>query len=552
MRPVRTRTSQLSWSLAILAAGASLLLAGSPSAVVAQTPPPDSTRSYPPDISDYTRPTTTDDLQPVVGTPPGAALAPSTSPDAAAVAPSTAAGGEADSDSDTQLLLRDVVVSNTDPNLTNTDTFNDGEPSIAINRANRREIVISAFSGAWGAFAPIWHSINGGATWTKQFTIPAPPGVPALGCPCDQTFDYGRQNRLSGTFLTVPTNVYSGTTTNPAAAAAWRWFVVNGVTQRTNRVATNIADQPWLLVNRDPAQRSQDNVYVAYDDFSGGPNMRVAVARGTFPPDFAVDAQSGTSTGLINPGHRLAADRRNGVMYSLFQRATGLGSGGSKNINYMLNRSTNGGTSWSLNGNAGGIVVANADSTQPQPKFGTVNALLGGVLHAAVDPTNGDVYYVFGARDPATGNNRLALARLRTDELGTMRVAATTFVTGQVQAALPSVAVTRDGHVGVLYDTFDGFSLSGFPIFTAHLASSVNRGATFTDRRLFTFASAAKDNGDPRQRVFGDYQQLKAVGSTFYGTFTANGVGLGRPFANHDPIFFKVGPSGDDSSEEDG
>jgi hypothetical protein len=552
VRPVRTRTRQLRSTLAVLTVGASLLLAGGPSAVVAQTPPPESTHSYPPDISDYTRAITPDDLQPVVDRASSAALAPGTDPGGVATAPSTAAGGEHHADSDTRLLLRDVVVSNTDPTLTNTDTFNDGEPSIAINRANHREIVISAFSGAWGAFAPIWHSLDGGSTWTKQFIIPAPPGVLASGCPCDQTFDYGRQNPLSGAFLTVPTNVYSGTTINPGSAADWRWFVVNGVTQRTNRVATNIADQPWLLVNRDPTQRRQDDIYVAYDDFSGGPNMRVAVARGSFPPDFTVDTQSGTSTGLINPGHRLAADPRNGVMYSLFQRATGFGAGGSKNIDYMLNRSTDGGTSWSLNGNTGGVVVANADSTQPQPKFGTVNALLGGVLHAAVDPRNGDVYYVFGDRDPGTGNNRLALARLQSDEHGTIRVADTTFVTGQVQAALPSVAVTSDGHVGVLYDTFDGFSTSGFPIFTAHLASSVNRGASFTDRRLLTFASAAKDNGNPRQRVFGDYQQLKALGPTLYGTFTANGAGLGRPFANHDAIFFRLGPADEANAEEDG
>src|SRR5262249_22828657 len=44
----------------------------------------------------------------------------------------------------------------------------------------------------------------------------------------------------------------------------------------------------------------------------------------------------------------------------------------------------------------------------------------------------------------------------------------------------------------------------------------------------------------PGQRVLGDYNQVKAVGTTFYGVFTGNGVPLGRPFANHDPIFFKV------------
>ncbi|HYV07032.1 MAG TPA: hypothetical protein VFB82_20720, partial [Blastocatellia bacterium] len=68
-------------------------------------------------------------------------------------------------------FVRDTVVSNTDATLTNTDTFGDSEPTIAINPANPAEIVISAFSGSWGspqANAPIWHSTDGGNTWTKQ------------------------------------------------------------------------------------------------------------------------------------------------------------------------------------------------------------------------------------------------------------------------------------------------------------------------------------------------------------------------------------------------
>jgi hypothetical protein len=148
-----------------------------------------------------------------------------------------------------RLFIRDVVVSNSDPNLSSTDTFNDGETSIAINFQNKREIVITAFSGSWGAKAPIWHSTDGGTTWTKQFTVPVPPGVPsAFGCPCDQTIDYGRRMRLSGTFLTT-TAVYTGTTNHPANAASWRWFVIGGVTQTTNLSGTS-PDQPWLLVNR--------------------------------------------------------------------------------------------------------------------------------------------------------------------------------------------------------------------------------------------------------------------------------------------------------------
>jgi hypothetical protein len=445
------------------------------------------------------------------------------------------------------VFLRDVVVSNTDATLTTTDTFNDGEPSIAVNPRDPREIVITAFSGSWGADAPLWHSLDGGETWTKEFTIARPPGVGGTtGCPCDQTVDYGRKDLLFGTFLTFsPTDVFSGATSNPANAGAWQWFAPGGIAQRTNHLVPSSfgnADQPWLLVNRDPKNQRQDNVYVAYDDFSSGPNMRVAVSYGSNPPVFTVDNQSGTSTGFVNPGHRLAVNQENGFVYSLFQRFTAPGAGGSKHINYMLNQSTDGGKAWTLNGSPSGIIVASADSTQPQPKFCTVNALLGGVLHAAVDPETNDILYVYGNRDPATGNNRLAIRRIALLSNNSVSVAPEHFVTGQVQAALPSVAITEDGIIGVLYDTCDGFSTSGFPIFSAHLAVSTDSGVTFRDKVLLTFLSVAKDNGNARQRVLGDYQQLKALHGTFYGVFTANGVPFGRPFANHDPIFFKVKP----------
>jgi hypothetical protein len=450
----------------------------------------------------------------------------------------------------------DVVVNNTDPTLTNTDTFNDGETSIAVNPLNPDEIVITAFSGTDGANTPLWHSTDRGNTWTKRFTIPVAPGVPDFlfaGCGggvCDQTVDYGRNNQLSGTFLAGNSGIHSGTTTNPASAAGWNWRVIAGVTQATNfnnSPPPGSVDQPWLLVNRDPIIVAQDNVYGAYDDFTNGDNcvgnacnMRVSVSYGLNPPNFTADNQSGTATGNINPGHRLAVDPSTGFVYSVFQRNIAVGVGGSKNIDYMLNRSIDGGLTWSLNVSASGIIVANADSTQPTAKFGTVNALLGGVLHAAVDPNTRDLFYVYGNRDPATGNNRLALRRIVDDGAGGVIIGAESFVTGQVQAAIPSVAVARDGTVGVFCYTFDGFSSGNLPIFTAHLFRSHDQGITFTDLPLLTFLSSAPDNGNVRQRVLGDYMQMKAVGNTFDGAFTGNGVPFGRPFANHDPIFFRI------------
>jgi uncharacterized repeat protein (TIGR01451 family) len=509
---------------AILIAGLILLLKGSSPLAIAQTQnkaqqqPKESTRDAPPDLTPYVRSTVPEEggpraIKPFLPIPGG--------------------------------FIVDAVVSNTDPNLTNTDTFNDGETSIAVNPESPGEIVMTAFSGSWGTNAPLWHSTDGGNIWTKQFTVPAPPGIAASGCPCDQAVDYGRNDQMSGTFLISGNggfDVFSGTSTNPASSAAWNWLVIAGVTQMTNNLVPSSfgnSDQPWLLVNRDPTTSTQDNVHAAYDDFSGGPDMRVAVSYGVNPPNFTVDNQSGTSTGGVNPGHRLAVDPRNGFVYSLFQRCVGNCGGDPKNIDFMLNRSTDGGATWILNGMAGGIIVANADSTQPTPKFGTVNALLGGVDHATVDPNNGDVYYVYGNRDGGTGNDRIAIRRIQDDGVGGVTVGPENFVTGQVEAAIPSVAVLSNGTVGVFYYTFDGLS-GGIPSFSAHLAQSSDQGVTFSDQVLLTFLSSATDNGNNRQRVLGDYVQMKAVSNCFFGSFTGNGVPFGRPFANHDPIFFNV------------
>jgi hypothetical protein len=84
----------------------------------------------------------------------------------------------------------------------------------------------------------------------------------------DQTPDYGRNHRLSATFLDTDRlgiDAYSGTTSDPTSAAAWKWFVENGVAQPTDQVGEGGTDQPWLLVDHDPTTKSQDDVYVAYD-----------------------------------------------------------------------------------------------------------------------------------------------------------------------------------------------------------------------------------------------------------------------------------------------
>src|SRR5919198_6024052 len=139
-----------------------------------------------------------------------------------------------------------------------------------------------------------------------------------------------------------------------------------------------------------------------------------------------------------NPGLRLANDPRNGTMYALYEQSTG--STQPKSVTYKLNRSTDGGATWTLNGNANGLVVDTVNSDQaPGFKFGTVNALLGGVDHAAVDPSNSDVYVVYG--QDVSGGNRIMIRRLTDNGAGGLTVGAAHNVSTSTDAALPSVAV---------------------------------------------------------------------------------------------------------------
>ncbi|MEU6573253.1 Ig-like domain-containing protein [Streptomyces sp. NPDC046805] len=436
------------------------------------------------------------------------------------------------------------------------------EPSIAINPANPDQIAITRFNGQFwqNGNADLLYSTDGGISWSERTTIPTPAVTGAPNGPYDQTIDYGRDGRLYGAFLVcnapsagpppVPEcnslRVATGSTTDPTNTSAWTWKDSPGGASSGAR--TNV-DQPWLLVNRDNTTASQDNTYTAFQDFGGSPDARVAVYRGANTANVSADSKAGTMSPLAtNGGLRLAKDPRNGTMYALYQQSTGTNQTNSVlknqpvNVTYRLNRSTDGGAHWRLGGTGtgdnDGIVVAKVDSDQGLGyKFGSVNALLGGVDHAAVDPSNGDVYVVYGQN--VSGNNQLKISRLTANGSGGLNVGTATNVSTSTNAALPSVAVLDDGTIGVLYTTSDGNNTAGFPVFSAHLARSTDHGATFTDTVLQTFSSPEQDrtgcdtrpqppNPNPpnltcaRQRVLGDYQQLKSVGNTFYGTFPGN------------------------------
>jgi hypothetical protein len=88
----------------------------------------DNMRSSPPDRNSYSRSAIAEDFDPLN------------------------AAGTADPGKAVQfdVFVVDTVVNNTDSNLQLTDTFNDGEISIAVRPQHPEQLVITAFSGSWG------------------------------------------------------------------------------------------------------------------------------------------------------------------------------------------------------------------------------------------------------------------------------------------------------------------------------------------------------------------------------------------------------------------
>jgi hypothetical protein len=513
---------------------------------------------------------------------------------------------EAESPLPKGVAVIDIVVTNTDAALKKDKNFirNNGEPSIAVGtlscgvRGAVGCVAITAFSATedetWDkGNAPIWLSTNNGGMWSLlPKAIPPPSGVANAflkGCPCDQTIEFERFY-LAGSFLTGAAggtnNVYSGSSSNLTDSKLWQWEeTVRGTADTTNRVLGR-TDQPWLLQGTQPLGSNVRTPFFLYSAYQLRQQQRVAVADRGDPPvfrKFNLDSLSGTSAGVINSGLRMATGHPpNNVslklnfndVYSVYQLDEGLNAGMTAyKIQYFLNRTGDKGKTWGLEGDLTveggkctvaatgdkkGCLIAKADSTQgcsgggacvaPNTfKFGGVNALLGGVDSIAVDPVSDIVYVVYGKRT-ADGNNRLFLAHFKLmDTLSRLvRVGDDIDVTGAANTALPAVAVTPDRTVAVFYYSLEGMNGDGYPIFTAHLQRSYDKGVRFTDLVLLDkFASPAKDDPSVKQRVYGDYVQLKTMDNNFYGTFTANrtkfcNAGQGCTESTDDPIFYYV------------
>lgn len=424
------------------------------------------------------------------------------------------------------------------------------EPSIAVNPANVNQMVISSFSYSSNSTtggANIFYSTTGGATWTSQFSVPAPSN--GVRIPNDWRFEYDSTGTLHAVVLggCNTCNIYQGSTADPTNLASWSW--TGGGAFINIASSAGKADQPWVAMGG-------GKIFAAYDDFTSNTNVRVAVSsnNGT---SFTVDHSmvNAAQASSVNPGTRITADGL-GNVYSVYTFGTAVSGNGVQNVTYYLNRSSDGGNTWDFLGSSGvgGIVVGsgvsdqlnNAGTQASNNWFAGVNDLRGSYTSIATDSTGTHVYVTWGKRD-ISGTDRIYVTEYH--PVGAALVAGATSivsVAGQ-WAALPSVTVLADGTVVVMYDAYN--STDG--TVHVHIASSSDFGATFgSDADIYSFTPLtllAATGSSTSNREFGDYQYIMSNGNNFYGTFVARGNSGGANDTSTlvDPFFF----SGTDAPE---
>ena len=106
---------------------------------------------------------------------------------------------------------------------------------------------------------------------------------------------------------------------------------------------------------------------------------------------------------------------------------------------------------------------------------------------------------------------------------------------GTHNSAFPEIAVTSRGTVGVLYIDYETRERVTF--YRHHFSRSIDLGASWNDEILQVMEPSTFPNTKINAIVWGDYEALTAVGSSFYGVFT--GQSIGRAIPQLDPIFFR-------------
>ena len=403
------------------------------------------------------------------------------------------------------------------------ETWQDSEPSIAVNPANPKQIVGGAFTPdpLGRDVAPIYVSNDGGLTWLLNSIVPSQLGR-------------GDTGDITVAFSDSSNTLYAGILRRPAPQGQTRLnilrtknaFDFNSMSVLSDRLQ---ADQPYIQVitTRTAAGNKRDRVYVGVNDFAKPGTSTVdvsldgAVGTGNFK---SIGVEKSGKPGQNGPQVRPAvhADKTVYLAFNRWLAETGIWQNNTLVItaDVIVVRDDNGGSgnnAYKALMGAGGVpgrVVAGG-VTFPFHQTGQGvpgQQRLGGDLTIAVAPGDSDVVYLGYCDRPAGGNYTLHV-RSSTDRGVTWSTDLLT-VRGAIN---PCLAINSKDQVGLLYQQLTGTGAS--QRWVTHFRQTPD-GVNWDDLVLAT--TPANTPTLTFSPYLGDYTDLMAVGPTFYGIFSAN------------------------------
>ena len=449
-----------------------------------------------------------------------------------------------------------IQVVNIIPGSHSNETFQNSEPSIAVNPLNPAQMAVTAFTppDLGTTSGPLYYSTDGGATWSIYFNLVG-------GQPHDQSIAYATSsNELFGAFMRGDIGDLSVfRTTDPSTAGTLPTF-----DPRTG------IDQPWAESKTVPggSDKGKIRLYIGYN------LSTVAAATASACVDVCLDALAGSPTftrvkldprpigaGLQNGYAIRPVCHSDGTVYVAYEGWRSGSYGGDITTDIVVARDDN----WGQGSPPFSDLQDAGDHKNGRIVEGGVVIDDGGILGQerlnndlaiAVDPTNSDIVYVVWADNAGPNYTLRARRSLNRGEGWSGDLLAVD------NATMASIIINDAGRVGLLYQQLNGGNWE-----THFRRTTDDTGTSWDDLILSTTPADTPVLVEPP--YLGDYARLNAVGKTFFGVFCANntpdpanfpnGVAFLRnrtttaPFqllgtdevtpvaASIDPFFFRIG-----------
>jgi hypothetical protein len=414
------------------------------------------------------------------------------------------------------------------PNSLSGETNQDSEPNVAVNPANPLEIAASAFTSnpsATSSTAPIYVSSDGGSTWALNNIVPS----------AASTHD------ITLRFATSTGNLYAGILRAGANVNGTRDILRTdkylGTAIMTLLKTQDQIDQPYVeaasvAVVTQPAPA--DRVFVGNEDRAlFGSNFGGTGTGQTATIDVSQDATTAPPSGFshVEIEHRTAirngppvrpAVHLDGTIYAILYRWTHFNNGAAT-VDVVVVRDDDWGASaqpfqalFDPHDHTAGVRIVTGRTLPFDSSSSGLGQerLVGSNLSIAVDPRDSGVVYAAWADRVGKTDYTLHVRRSAdrgltwSDDLKTI-----------TNATNPALAVSATGKVALLYQALTGEGAD--ERWDTHVELSTSDWLSASDD--FLLATVPADT--PTQVFFpyiGDYVHVMAVGTTFYGVFSAN------------------------------